>query len=148
MITEREKNAKKDLWTCPTCGRKFQRRGQSHSCRLFQLQHHFDNKPDGKALYQKLRHTLKNTLGTYKVESLACCIHFVNTFAFAAVKVFKDKIRVEFTLNRKIRHNRITQIVSLSAHRYLYSVDVVTAADIDAELIAWIKEAWQERLDI
>jgi hypothetical protein len=33
----------------------------------------------------------------------------------------------------------------MSAHRYLYLVDVKTEADIDPELIQWIKDAQDKK---
>lgn len=84
---------------------------------------------------------MKRELGNFKVESLECCIHFVSTFTFAAAKIFKDKIRVDFSLSRKIKNKRITHFIPMSAHRFLYCVDVQTEEDIDQELMDWIKEA-------
>jgi Domain of unknown function (DUF5655) len=133
------------LWTCPKCKRTFERHGQSHSCRPFPLALHFENKPTGKVLYKKLRQVIKQAVGSYKVESLECCIHFVSTFTFAAVKIFKDKIRVDFSLNRNIKNNRFTHRTPMSAQRYLYCVNVVTQEDVDAELIEWVKEAHDKR---
>jgi hypothetical protein len=129
------------LWTCPKCKRRFARHGQSHSCRRFPLPQHFENKPTGKALYQKLRQAVTQAVGPYQVESLECCIHFASTFSFAAVKIFKDRIRVDFSLSRNIKNNRFTRRTPMSAHRHLYSVNVMTQDNIDTELMEWIKEA-------
>ena len=85
-----------ELWTCPKCKRKFERKGQSHSCREFAIERHFEGKPEGKLLYKKLKSAIKQQVGSFKVESLECCIHFVSTFTFAAVKIFKDKIKVNY----------------------------------------------------
>lgn len=136
---------KKNLWTCPKCKRKFERHGQSHSCRSFPLAQHFEKKPGGKVLYEKLKQAIKKEVGTYKVESLTCCIHFVSTFTFAAVKILKDKIKVDFSLSRKIQSDRITALTRMSAHRYLYNIDVVKAEDIDKELVEWIHEAYDKK---
>jgi hypothetical protein len=133
------------LWTCPKCKRTFERHGQSHSCRPFPLAQHFENKPTGKALYQRLRQAIKQAVGPYHVESLECCIHFVSTFTFSAVTIFKDKIRVEFSLGRNVRNNRFTLSKLISAHRYLYCVNVMTQENIDAELMEWIKEAHNKK---
>jgi len=141
MFTAKPNSEKKKLWTCPTCKRKFARQGQPHSCRPFPLEQHFKNKTESKILYHKLKQTLKNEIGYYKIESLKCCIHFVSSFTFAAAKIFTDKIRVDFSLSRKIRNKRFTYVTPMSTHRYLYGVDVMTEDDIDAELLNWIKEA-------
>jgi Domain of unknown function (DUF5655) len=133
--------ASKKLWRCPNCGREFERQNQSHSCKLYLLAQHFEGKPMGKALYQKLKQAMKNEMGNFKVESLECCIHFVSTFTFAAVKIFNNKIQVEFSLTHEIESKRIKRIVKMSAHRYLYHVDVFSVDEIDRELLQWIHEA-------
>lgn len=88
---------------------------------------------------------MKQAVGPSKVESLECCIHFVSTFTFAAVKIYKDKIRVDFSLSRNIKNNRLTHRTPMSANRYLYRVNVMTQEDIDAELMEWIKEAHDKK---
>jgi len=141
MFTVKTVTEKKKLWTCPKCKRKFERQGQSHSCRPYPLALHFERKPEGKVLYDQLRQAMKKELGSFKVESLHCCIHFVSTFTFAAVKIFKTKIRVDFSLSQLIKNDRITQFTQMSAHRWLYGVDVMNEDDIDQELLAWLRQA-------
>lgn len=147
MFTAKTKIEKKKLWTCPKCKRKFERQGQSHSCRPYPLAQHFERKPEGKALYDKLKSVIKKELGTFKVESLECCIHFVRTFTFAAVKILKDRIRVDFSLSRKIKSKRITYFTPMSAHRFLYCIDVMKEDDIDQELMDWIGEAYDKKIE-
>jgi hypothetical protein len=131
----------KNLWTCPKCKRQFERQGQSHSCKPYPLEKHFENKPAGKILYEKFRGAVKREVGSFKIESLECCIHFVSTSTFVAVKILRDKIRVDFSLSRKIINKRIAQNMQLSANRYLYYVDISSKDEIDKELIGWIWEA-------
>lgn len=145
MFTAKAKIEKKKLWTCPKCKRKFERHGQSHSCRAFPLAQHFERKPGGKLLYGKLKQAIKNEVGPYKVESLECCIHFVSTFTFVAVKILKDKIKVGFSLSRRIQNNRITAFAPMSARRYQYYIDVMREDDIDRELMEWIHEAYDKK---
>lgn len=129
------------LWTCPKCGRRFERQRQTHSCRPFPLKQHFEGKPGGRSLYEKFKQEVKKQIGAFKIESLECCIHFVSTFTFMAVKIFRQEIRVDFSLNRKIKSKRIKQLVRLSAHRFLFVVDITQEEEIDKELMEWIGEA-------
>jgi hypothetical protein len=135
----------KKLWTCSKCGRQFERHGQSHSCRLLSLTLHFEGKPAGKSLDEQLVKAVRKNIGAFNIESLQCCVHFVSTFTFAAVKIFKDKIRVDFSLDRKIKSKRINRIVQMSAHRYLFVVDIMNEDEIDTELIQWIQEAYSKK---
>lgn len=129
------------LWTCPKCKRQFQRQHQSHSCKEFPLALHFEGKPAGKVLFEELKHAVKKQIGPFKIESLECCIHFVSTFTFAAVKIFKDKIQLDFSLTRKINSKRINQFVQLSANRFLYYINISSKDEIDFTLMNWIEEA-------
>ena len=94
-------------------------------------------------LYEKLKQALEKQIGNFKIESLECCIHFVSTSTFAAVKIYKDKIWMDFTLSRGVNSERFYQSVQMSAHRFLYCVDIFTADEIDDELMQWIKEAYE-----
>jgi len=134
-----------ELWKCPECGRKFKRHGQTHSCRPFPLEQHFVNKPRGRLLFSKFKQAAKKQVGYFKLESLECCIHFVSIFTFAAVKILKDKIRVEFSLGRELKKRHITKSLQMSAHRYLYYVDILNEEGINDELLEWIKEASTEK---
>lgn len=129
------------LWTCPQCGRLFERKGQMHSCRPYPLAQHFERKPYGKLLYKILKERMEEQLGGFRVESLECCIHFVTTSTFAAVKILKDGLRIDFSLARHLEHPRFSHEVKMSAHRYLYFVDIKSEEDIDPELLDWLREA-------
>jgi hypothetical protein len=132
---------RKKLWKCPTCGREFERQGQTHSCKPFPIEQHFEGKPQGKILYTKLKQAIKSKIGTFKTESLECCIHLVSSYTFAAVKIFQAKIQLEFSLSHKIKSPRIKKSLQLSARRYLYYIDVLEPDDIDRELVDWLHEA-------
>jgi Domain of unknown function (DUF5655) len=133
------------FWACPKCGRKFERQRQSHSCKAFPLEQHFINKPDSTIIYKKLKVVLKNKIGYFKIESLECCIHFVNSFTFASVKIFKQHIEIGFSLTHLISSNKINNCVHLSANRYLYYVKILDEEDVDEVLIKWIVEASTKR---
>lgn len=94
-------------------------------------------------MYNAFKKAVKEQVGPFKTESLECCIHFVSTFTFAAVRIMKDKIRVSFTLGRRIKSSRIDDPVQTSASRYLYAVDIYADEEIDIPLIKWIQEAFE-----
>lgn len=132
-------------WVCPTCRRQFERRNQGHSCRRYALAEHFKRRPVAHALYDALRAATTREVGRFRVESLPCCIHFVSTFTFAAVRVLTDRIRVDFTAPRPRKSRRVHRCIKMSAHRYLCLVDVTTPAEIDDQLLAWIRAAHDVR---
>ena len=131
-----------ELWTCPKCGRQFERKGQMHSCKLFPLENHFKGKDRSKILYEKFKDSVKDRLGDFKIESLECCIHFVGTFTFVAIKILENKIVVDFSLDHSLEKERANKNMQLSTHRYLYNIEIKDENDIDDELMEWVEEAY------
>ncbi len=134
----------KPLWKCPRCGRQFERQGQTHSCHPVLLKEHFEGKEKGRILYNKLVQVIKKKVGSFKTDPVKCCIHLVTRSTFAAVKVLRQKIRVDFTLPYKVSSPRLVPSVQVSAHRYLYYVDISDLTEVDEELTGWISEAYHK----
>ena len=132
----------KILWTCPKCGRKFERKNQMHSCKIYPLEAHFERKTKGKMFYEVLQEVVQQQIGSFKIESLECCIHFINPSTFLAVKILNEKIEIHFSLNKKIENKRINKCTQMSAHSYLYYVEIIKEGEIDKELVDWIHEAY------
>jgi hypothetical protein len=133
------------MWKCPKCDRRFEKKNQSHSCRIYPFHRHFEGKENAKPLYKDLTEKMKKKVGPFRVDSVHCCIHFVTSFTFAAVYIMKDKIRVSFASNHKLKSRRIMRSEYISANRYTNCVDVKDKREIDIELLAWIKEAYNIR---
>ncbi len=138
------KDAKK-LWTCPKCKRKFGKGGQSHSCAFYPVSKHLAGKEIGTKLYNALTSKIKKEVGKYRVESLPCCIHFVSTHTFACAYVLTEKIRIHFTLARKLESARIGRFSRMSAKRYMYSIDIKDEKEMDKELMGWLKESYKAK---
>lgn len=134
-----------NIWKCPKCGRYFGKRDQRHSCTVYPVENHLKGKDFARSLYEMLKEKVRKKAGDFKVESLPCCIHFVkpsNAFTFAAVYALRDRIRVHFGLNREVRSPRIGKSAKVSANKYMYSIDIKNAKEIDAELLFWMKGAY------
>jgi len=134
----------KKLRQYPTCGRHFERHGQSHSCSPYTIELHFEGKPAGKKLYEQLKRAIKKDIGSFQVESQAYCIHLVNPTTFAAIKIFKDKLQVDFSLSRMLHSKRIERFSKMSANSYLYMAELTDPDDINTQLLDWIGEAYNK----
>jgi len=130
------------MWKCKKCGREFGKKNQSHSCKPYPLSRHFEKKKEAKLLFDALVARLQKTVGPFKTDSVSCCIHLTNPSTFCAVFPMKDRIRVDFALDRCVKSSRLTEPFSMSANRLLYFADVKSAGEIDKELLGWIKEAY------
>ena len=137
------------LWKCPKCGREFEKRNQQHSCNVYPLDRHFTGKEGiARPLYDRLKEIIEKSIGPVKVESLPCCIHFVvkdTAYTFAAVYALRDRIRIHFGSDKEIRSPRIGKSAKTSASKYMHSIDIKSADEMDKELITWLRQAYNLR---
>jgi hypothetical protein len=129
------------LWKCPKCGREFERHDQAHSCRVYPLELHFKGKESSKTLYKKLCTEIRKEVGSFKVDSLECCIHLVSTSTFTAVKILQHKLQIDFSLNHEIKNKRFIKSLKMSENRYLYLLEITKEEEINDELLNWLQEA-------
>ncbi|MFH0971618.1 MAG: DUF5655 domain-containing protein [Candidatus Micrarchaeota archaeon] len=131
----------KTQWRCPKCDRSFEKEGQSHSCRIYPLARHFENKPYGKELFEGLIARLK-PIGKVRIDSVECCIHLLSNYVFSGVWILRDRIRISFQLDRKVKSARFRHYLQMSANRHIYHMDVSKKKEIDGELVNWLKESF------
>jgi hypothetical protein len=67
----------------------------------------------------------------------------VSTSTFAAVKLLKSKIQIDFSLSRQLKNKRFVKTYKLSENRFLYLVEITEEEEIDNELLIWIVEAYE-----
>jgi hypothetical protein len=131
------------LWKCPKCGRQFEKIKQQHSCAIYPVAKHLKGKKLATELYNELGMKIKKVAGPFRIESLPCCIHFVKVaFTFAAAYAMKDRLRLHIGLDHKISSKRIRKYAQTAASKYAYELDVMDKKEIDKELLAWLKEAY------
>lgn len=69
-------------------------------------------------------------------------IHLVNKTAFAGVATRRSAIVLTIKSDRDLRSARIHKSEQTSARRFHHEVKLTTLAEVDAELIAWLKEGY------
>ena len=131
------------LWVCPKCKREFAKKNQSHSCVFYPIEKHFRDKEFAEALFEYLKKEIEQNIGPLKIESLPCCIHLVSNYTFGAVWALRDRIRIDFRLDHKIKSPKIYKELQISANRYLYYFDIKNKKEINKQLLGWIKEAYK-----
>jgi len=131
------------MWICPKCKREFAKTNQSHSCASYPLENHISGKGvKSKSLFDALIKSIENNIGPVKIESLHCCIHLVSNYTFSGVWISKDKIKLDFRITNKIEDPRISQMVKMSANRYLYYLEISDENEIDDKLISWLRDSY------
>ncbi len=131
------------MWTCPNCGRKFRNAHQNHSCRLISKDGLFEKKaPELKKIYQKIL-TIVSKFGKFREETIPPDTIFFKTIStFLAVKLKKAHLEVEFFLDHHKDGPSISEFLQTSKHRFAHVVPVDGVADINKQLIAWMKSSY------
>jgi hypothetical protein len=130
-------------WKCPECKRQFGRRNQSHVCAPSgTVAGYFEHRPPvQRAIFDKLAAHLRR-LGPVTIDPVLACVMFKRTRTFAEVRGKKRALTLYFILSRELDEPRIARRMRLSANRTCYVVDLATVRDVDAEVRAWLTEAY------
>ena len=98
--------------------------------------------PASASIYDKLLLELRK-FADFEVETKKTSLHIVNGKAFLGVHPRKDGILINIVLTRAIESERPKKKVErVSANRYHNQIDLKSAADLDSEVIGWLKEAY------
>ena len=97
--------------------------------------------PISRQLYQDLL-TAIAPIGPFTEEEKKTCIHLVRGSAFAGVHPRKSHIVLTLKADRPIESPRIAKAEQTSKNRWHVDVKVAAPHDLDAELLAWLKQAY------
>src|SRR2546422_631970 len=103
---------------------------------------HFENKdPIVRQIYD---HLLKHSrrFGPVIEDPKKTSIHLNHATAFAGVATRKNAIILTIKSDRDLDSPRIHRSEQASARRFHHEVKLTTPADVDAELIRWLKDAY------
>ena len=98
-------------------------------------------RPDVPATYAALL-TAAESLGRFTIETKKTCIHLVSGSAFAGVHPQKGKMWITVKSEERLDSPRIRKAEQASARRFYCDVDLFGPADVDAELIGWLKASY------
>lgn len=130
------------LWRCRDCGREFANRNQSHACGQHDLDHHFQNKPPAiRALFERVVRIVAR-IGPVRVLPEKTRIAFQVRMSFAQITPRREWLDGHVVLARRLEHPRFRQIQTISPRNHVHFFRITTAADLDADFVAWLREAY------
>jgi hypothetical protein len=107
------------------------------------VDHLFEGKtPELRAIYEQLVEQLQQ-FGAVRVAPKQTSIHLEKNSGFAGIHPRKSSLNLEFRIDYKIDDPRITRTQQLSARRFEHTVKLENASDIDAQLLKWLKDAYE-----
>jgi hypothetical protein len=130
------------MWRCPVCGQTFVTSNMPHSCLVVPLDQHFQGRPpELRAAFDALV-TAAEANGPVTVNATKSRITLQVRMRFAAVEPRRDHLRAHLVLKRRIDHPRLA-VEHLEPDYYLHRFKLTSPADVDAELVAWVAEAYR-----
>ena len=107
------------------------------------LETHFAGKdPMVRKIYEHLmKHSRK--FGSVTEEPKKTSIHLVNKTAFAGVATRKGALVLTIKSDRKLSSPRIHKSEQTSARRFHHEVKLTSPADVDSEIVNWLKNAYE-----
>jgi hypothetical protein len=130
------------LWACPACGRAFANRNQSHACGRHELEPHFrDRPPEVRALFELVTQAVE-ACGPVTVLPEKTRIAFQARMSFAQVTPRARWLDGHVVLARRLEHPRFRRIESISPRNHVHHFRLTSAADVDDDFRAWLREAY------
>ena len=103
----------------------------------------FQNREPGpRAAYDALLAGLRE-FGPVKEAPKETSIHLEKNSGFAGVHPRQKHFNLEFRTNYAINDPRIARTQRLSANRFEHTVKVDDPAQVDAQLLGWLKDAYE-----
>ena len=110
--------------------------------RPFNVKSHFDGKDAvTKKMYDRLLKSVRR-FGRVVEDPKKTSIHLVNKTAFAGVATRSKAIVLTIKSDRELSSPRIHKSEQTSARRFHHEVKLTSVADVDAELLGWLKDAY------
>ncbi|MCU7370314.1 DUF5655 domain-containing protein [Tahibacter amnicola] len=107
------------------------------------VQHHFtDRAPVVRAIYDRLLMAVRQ-FGPVEEDPKKTSIHLNRNSAFAGVATRKEALVITVKSARDIDSPRVAKREQVSKSRWHIEVRLTDPAQVDSELIAWLREAYE-----
>lgn len=114
----------------------------SASTNGFTIKSHFAGKdPVVQEIYERLL-TAAGRFGPVQQEAKKTSIHLVRKTAFAGVATRKTAVVLTLKSDRPLSSPRIHKSEQTSARRFHHEVKLTQPAEVDADLVQWLKAAY------
>jgi hypothetical protein len=114
----------------------------SNSTNGFTVESHFENKDAAvRKIYEGLLKSAKK-FGPVSEEPKKTSVHLINQTAFAGVATRKSALVLTIKSDRKLSSPRICKSEQTSANRFHHEVKLTSPAEVDAELVQRLKDAY------
>ena len=136
------RDAVKNRWRCPECGREFRQGTREHSCEVTSLSHHLDRGSAAVREAYRALIELLDAIGPFRVVPVKTMLVLSVVRNFGGITVRKESLDLGFFLAHRLDHPRVHKIESLSPRKYAHHVRVGAPEEVDSEIAEWLREAY------
>ena len=131
-------------WTCPTCGRRFHRAGQTHVCDTTTVEDHLrDRDPAVVALFHAFVRAVQDA-GPFEYSPIKAQIGFRGQKRiFAGVRLTRQGLEGYLDLPRSVDSSRFRNVAPYTRRLFVHHFVLMSLDQLDAEFTGWIHEAYQ-----
>jgi len=131
------------LWRCPRCGRPFANRNQSHACGLGDLDVLFArSEPHVRATFDRVVEAARRC-GPLDVVPEKTRVALQVRMSFAAFMPRRRWLDGHVVLARALQAERFRTVETISPRNHLHVFRLSTPEEVDAEVEAWLAEAYE-----
>lgn len=108
----------------------------------YTVKYHFEGKDAAvRQIYDRLLKAA-GKFGLVAEEPKKTSIHLMNKTAFAGVATRKSALVLTIKSDRQLTSPRIHKSEQTSARRFHHELKLIAPAEVDAELVRWLKDAY------
>lgn len=98
--------------------------------------------PVVSAIYRHVLAALSG-VGPFREEAKKASIHLVRTTGFAGVHPRRRSLTLNLRLTEPLSSSRVAKVEQVSKHRYHNEIKLERPEQVDDELIAWLRAAYE-----
>ena len=97
--------------------------------------------PASQATYAKVISAVRE-LGPFEIEEKKTSLHLTHGRAFAGIHPRANGIILNLVFGAPLKHARVHKSEQVSANRHHVEFKLEDPADVDSQLVGWIKQAY------
>jgi hypothetical protein len=133
-----------DLWTCPSCGKRFVTKNMWHSCGSHTVEQFMEGKGEIAWDYWRKLQEMVGKCGPYSIVANKTGLAFMVRVRFAGMQAVSDRgMSFAFWLKRRIEHPRFRKVEYLTHSDWVYRLRVASLEELDDQVQEWLCMAYQ-----
>jgi hypothetical protein len=134
----------KEMWTCPSCGRRFTRREQNHSCGDYSVERFLEGASErALGLFERFSEEV-GAVGTFEYAPGKTRVGFQTRRIFAAINGHgKDHIRGHLVMNGEFPSDKFTSVTRVCDTDIAHNFRIDSEDFFDERFTELLKEAFK-----